>query len=365
MVGQLRIAIIGGCGLIGRRHCQHVFENTGTRLSAIVDPSPAARGVAETYEAPLYASIQDMLNDQLRVDAAIVCTPNQTHVSLSEQLAKAGIHILCEKPISSDVDTAIQLIRAARDHDIKLLIGHHRRFNPYILALKTQIDSGALGSVTAVNALWTTVKPPEYFSGVNSWRSKKGRGGVVLINLIHDIDVLQYLFGPITRIHAEKTISRRSDREDAVEEGAALTLRFLSGVVGTVLVSDAVSSPYSFEQGTGENPNLPRTGKDVYRVFGTKATISFPDMLLSSYDSKEPAWTEEIVSRRMPVDDIDALPLVSQLNHFVKVCEGKEPPVCTGEEGLRALMVCQAINKALDSEVQGGTVDIDMMSSKL
>src|SRR5271156_6232829 len=240
----LKIAVVGGSGLIGKRHCQHVAANPSTQLIAIVDPSPAAKIVAQTHSTALYPTIKDLLESPHKPDAAIVCTPNLTHVPLSIELARAGIHILCEKPISIDIDSASSLIHEASKHGIKLLVGHHRRFNPYMLAAKQVVDSGALGQITAVNGLWSTVKPDEYFAAeASSWRSSKTRGGgVILINFIHEIDLMHYLFGPVTRIHAEKTISRRTpQREDSAEEGAAITMRFASGVVGTFLISDNVS----------------------------------------------------------------------------------------------------------------------------
>ena len=358
--GLLDIAVVGGSGLIGKRHCQHVIDNVHAHLCAMVDPSPSAHHVAEAFRVPLYPSVEELLRGPHKPDAAIVCTPNHTHVPVSLQLTEAGVHVLCEKPISNDIESAIQLIQSVRAHHVKLLIGHHRRFNPYMIAFKRHIDSGALGSVTAVSALWTTVKPLEYFSGSNSWRSGKGGGGVILINLIHDIDLMHYLFGPVTRVHAEKTITRRSEAQDAVEEGAVLTLKFLSGVVGTFIVSDNVASPHSFEQGTGENPHLPQSGADVYRVFGTRGTLSFPDMTLSFYDKVAASWESKITTQTLQIDDMDVAPLASQLNHFISVCKDTEQPSCTGEEGLRALLVCKAVITALEKESGGGTVDIKM-----
>lgn len=82
----------------------------------------------------------------------------------------------------------------------------------------------------------------------------KKAAGAVLINPIHDIDVLHYLFGSVSPVHAEKAISRRGFECD---EGATIILRFTSGAIGTFLISDNVPFPYSFEVGTGENPLIP------------------------------------------------------------------------------------------------------------
>lgn len=357
----LKIAVVGGSGYIGKRHCQHVVKNPSTQLIAIVDPSSAAEETAKLHDVALYSSIQDLLNSSHVPDAAIVCTPNHTHVAISSELARAGVHILCEKPISIDIDSGSSLIREARQHSVKLLIGHHRRFNPYTMAMKQILESGKLGEITAVSGLWLTYKPDAYFAGdALQWRrSKKTGGGVILVNFIHEIDLMHHFFGPVSRIHAEKTINRRAQHEDAPEEGAAITMRFESGVVGTFVISDNASSPHTFEQGTGENPLIPRSGMDTYRVFGTKGTLSFPDMTLSTYP-EEISWENPMRSENISVSNADIPPFDSQLDHFVGVCNNQLQPSCSGEEGLRAMVVCEAVRSALDDESGGGTRTIQM-----
>jgi predicted dehydrogenase len=362
MQQPLRVAVVGGSGLVGQRHCEHVAKNYSiAQLVAIVDPSEAATQVAERHAVPLYTSIDSLLTSPDKPEAAIVCTPNHTHVALCTQLARGGLlGLLCEKPLSTTIESGRSLIQVADQHDVQLLVGHHRRFNPWMIACKDVVDSGVLGQITAVSGLWMTIKPDSYFEGRLNWRASRSRGGgVSLINFIHEIDLMHYLFGPVVRIHAEKTISRRApDASDAAEEGAAITMRFNSGIVGTFIISDNVASPHSFEQGTGENPMLPRTGSDVYRIFGTKGTLSFPDMTLSTYEG-EPTWEKEMVTKTVMVKDRQVAPFDTQLKHFVAVCRGNESPSCSGEDGLRALMVCAAIRRSIDNEDGGGTVNID------
>lgn len=344
----ISMAVVGGGGFIGKRHCQHVQENLQARLCAIVDPGAAGVETARALGVPVYATVAELLQSPDKPDAAIICTPNHTHVPVGVQLVDAGIHVLCEKPIAIDHASGRALVEAARRNKTHLLIGHHRRFNPYMLTLKNVVDSGRLGQIVAVNGLWTTIKPSEYFKGHNAWRSEKGTGGVVLINLIHDVDLMQYLFGPITKVHAEKTQPQRSEGDEAVEEGAAIIFKFKSGLVGTFIVSDNVASPHSFEQGTGENPDLPKTGMDVYRIFGSQGTVSFPDMNLSSFEDGKASWFNDMTSTKLEVEGANLAPLALQLDHFVQVCIGRAEPACSGRDGLRALAVCEAIRNALD-----------------
>lgn len=199
----------------------------------------------------------------------------------------------------------------------------------------------SLGKIIAINGLWTIYKPAEYFDPPTEWR-RLDSAGPIFINLIHEIDILHYLFGPIIRVFGEGTISQRGYE---AEEGAAITLKFASGIVGTFLLSDAVVSPHNFEGGTGENPTIPETGRDFYRIFGSEGSLSVPDMTRSLYNAKR-SWTEQLDHESLDVPDMK-IPFELQIEHFVKAIRGLEEPSCSGIEGLRAVVVCEAIKRSM------------------
>ena len=346
---RVTIAIIG-VGNIGPRHARSVHDCPDATIACFLDPSPAAIKIAQEYDVPLFHSISTMLEAVTHPDAAIVCTPNTTHSELGIRLLDAGVHILVEKPISATLDAGQRLVDASKASNRQLLVGHHRRFNPYVIASKQALVDDAIGRVIAVSGLWTACKPDDYFAPPAEWRTKAG-GGPILINLIHEIDILQYLLGPISRVHAEQTISQRG--HDA-EEGAAILLRFASGVVGTFILTDATPSSHSFESGTGENPIIPKAGTDFYRLFGTKGTLSVGDMLLSvCEDETARSWQQKLNQSTLEVGE--QVPFDEQIQHFVKVVRGEAEPVCSGEDGLSALRICDAIKQAIAS---GQAVDI-------
>ena len=353
--------IIVGAGLIGPRHAQSVLSNPSTSLQALIDPAPSGATAASNLKTNYFPSLAALLQSDLpKPDAAIVCTPNHTHVPITKELLEADIHVLVEKPISSTIETGKSLLEYTQRPDkshLKLLVGHHRRFNAYVHKTKQILDSGSLGRIIAVNGLWTLFKPESYFSAGGEWRrSRESGGGVVPINLVHDIDILHYFFGPVTRIHAEGTLPQRENPNHDAEEGAALTLRFASGVVGTFLVCDAMPSPHNFEAGTGENPLVPkvREGSDFYRIFGSNASLSVPDMTRWSYDGcAQKSWSEELKVEKIGVEEVTPFDL--QLGHFVDVINKGEKVSCSGEDGLRALVVCQAVRRALET---GETVEL-------
>jgi predicted dehydrogenase len=344
----ISFAVIG-TGLIGPRHAAAIIKTPTSKLVCIVDPNPAAEAVATELAVPLFSSVSELLTSSIKPQAAIVCTPNHTHVSISKALLDANISVLCEKPIATSIAEATDILNHAKHNEAKFAVGHHRRFNKYVRATKATIPT--LGRIVAVSGLWTLYKPPEYFEGVGDWRKDGANGGPILINLVHDVDVLQFLLGPIIRVSAEETIKQRDFN---AEEGAAVLLKFQSGCVGTFVVSDAVPSPHNFESGTGENPNIPSTGMDFYRIFGTEASLSVPDMRRWSYDGREKSWSEELKEETLGVKK-SKVPFELQVEQFVKVVRGLEEPMCSGEDAVRALVVVEAVKKAMR---EGVAVDI-------
>lgn len=209
-----------------------------------------------------------------------------------------------------------------------------------MVTTKTAISS--LGRLVAVSGLWTLYKPQEYFQPPTEWR-RLNTAGPILINLIHEIDILHHLFGPIVRVFAEETVSQRGY---PAEEGAAITLKFANGMVGTFLLSDAVVSPHNFEAGTGENPTIPKVGQDFYRIFGSEGSLSVPNMVRWTYQKEAKGWTEELQRESLELPPTKA-PFELQIEHFVKVIRGEETPSCSGVEGLRAVVVCEAIKQSM------------------
>jgi predicted dehydrogenase len=341
---RVKIAIIGA-GLIGPRHAQAVLAEAEAELTCFVDPHPATGAIASRLSVPWYRDIQAMVQSKEKPDAAIVCTPNHTHVAVSTELLDANIHVLVEKPISVDSMSGNTLVLHAAHRGLHLLVGHHRRFNAQVRAAKELLGLSSLGNVVAVQGIWALYKPPSYFNEPATWRRSRTSGGPVMINLIHDVDILLYLFGPIARVYAEEAIKQRNYE---AEEGAAITLRFKNGIVGTFVLSDAVSSPWALEAGTGENPQIPKTSEPFLRVMGSHGSLSLGDMKKWSYEGKdEPNWGTEMVAD--PILEDSAIPFSLQVRHLVRVLRGLETPVCTGEDGLRAVIVCEAVKRSMET----------------
>lgn len=137
-------------------------------LAALIDPDPSASETATSLSqrTPFYATVAEMLNGlaYTKPDAAIVCVPNNLHVPVAKELAAAKIDILVEKPLCDTQEAGRALLEEAKRDGVKLLVGHHKRFNHYVMAAKQALDSGALGDITAMSAMWTGYKPDSYYT---------------------------------------------------------------------------------------------------------------------------------------------------------------------------------------------------------
>lgn len=351
---QIRIVVIG-VGLIGPRHAQQVLENPETVLMGIIDPSPKGKEVASELSTVWHTSISDMFHhldkeDLPYPDGAIVCTPNHLHASVSAELAIRGVHLLVEKPISTSLGDAIALKEVADQSAVKVLVGHHRRFNPFIVTAKKHIFR--VGDPIAVQGTWALRKDDEYYK-MSPWRTSTALGGgPLLINLVHDLDLLQYLIGPIDRIYAEPIKKQRTEYPD-VDEGACLTLRFVNGATGTFICSDAVVSPFNFESGTGENPTIPYDNQVLgfYRIFGSQGTLSVPDFKVYHQDLlSSKSWTEPLENTSLLDEELGTpqlKPFTAQLLHFVDVIRGRIEPSCQIDDGISALLCIDAVLRSM------------------
>ena len=184
------IAIIGA-GIIGTKHAAVIAESDDAVLIAVVDPTPAGQKLASLHNAAYFPDIPSLLQSKQKPSAAIICTPNATHVKIGQDLATSGIHLLIEKPVSTSYLEGLPFLQYCREKNIRVCVGHHRRLNPLIAAAKTSLASGSVGKILGVSGLWTSLKPQDYFDGAGAWH-RHPAGGPILVNLIHEIDFLHF-----------------------------------------------------------------------------------------------------------------------------------------------------------------------------
>lgn len=338
MTDSVALAVVGA-GLIGRQHVAVITAEPTTRLAAIVDPTPQAQALAESHGASWFPDVRTLLR-RIRPDGIVVATPNQLHVEHGLACVEAGIPILVEKPIADETGAARRLVEAAEKAGVPLLVGHHRRHNPLIAAARETIASGALGRIITVHATCWFFKPDDYFE--QAWRRAPG-AGPILLNLIHDIDLLRHLCGEVTAVQAAQS---NAVRGNPVEETAAILLHFESGALGTVTVSDTVVAPWSWELTSRENASYVPSGEECYLIGGTHGSLTIPSVALWR-NPGDRGWHKPVERSTTAFDPAD--PLAQQIRHFRDVIRREAEPLVPGREGLKTLEVIAAIKKAATS----------------
>jgi predicted dehydrogenase len=346
-MSAVRIAV-AGAGLIGRRHIELINQNRDAKLAAIVDPSPGAADLARDYGVELYASLEDLFEAD-RPDAVILATPNSLHVAGGLACLEAGVPVLVEKPLAESVEEALRLVEAAERHGVPLLVGHHRRHSPLLVAVRRLIDAGALGQLVAVTGTAMFYKPDDYFAAA-PWRRQTG-GGPILINMVHEVDNLRALCGEIVSVQA---MASNRIRGFEVEDTVSITLGFSNGALGSFLLSDAAASARSWEQTSQENRSYPSyDDEDCYVIAGTQGSLAVPTMRLKTYSGKQ-SWWEPFDISTLDVERED--PLELQLEHFIAVIRDQAQPLVSGYDGLQTLRITRAIAEAAAT---GKTVPIE------
>lgn len=336
-MAPVRIGVVGA-GLIGRTHIQVLRSgNPLYSLAGVADPSPTAAEEARRLGYEIYPGAEELL-EKAKPDGVIVAVPNQLHVSTGLACIARSIPILVEKPVADDVASALELVQAAERKGVPVLVGHHRRHNPIMRKAAEIIAAGGIGRVVAVNGLWLSHKPKDYFNV--TWRKEPG-GGPVLINAIHDIDCLRMLCGDVETVSA---VASSATRGFGVEDTAGAVLTFASGAVGTLLVSDTVSAPWSWEWGSRENPNRPFEPENCYIVCGTRGSLTVPSLQHRWHEPGQESWDIPLTQVRVHVKPADAYH--EQMRNFAGVIRGTEKPVLSGREGTVTLATTLAITRS-------------------
>ncbi len=348
-MGKTRIAV-AGAGYIGLAHMGVARASHRCELTAIVDPSPAARAHADAAGVPLYASLAELLHKD-RPDGVILATPNQLHLPHALECIAAGMPMLLEKPIAPTVAEARRVVDAAEHAGARILIGHHRAHSPIMAKARAVVASGVLGRLVAVTGSALFFKPDHYYADA-PWRREPG-GGPILLNMIHEVHNLRMLCGEIVAVQA---FSSHATRGFAVEDTVAINLRFASGALGSFMLSDTAACARSWEQTAQENKAYPSyDDEDCYVIAGTNGSLSVPTMRLKTYPRPEDrSWWKpfEVGVVGMVRDD----PLKRQIEHFGAVIRGEAEPLVSARDGLANLRVTEAIAAAARA---GSTIELD------
>lgn len=211
---KYRIAIIGA-GTIGRTHIEAAMKNPAVDIVGVAEPHEAGKAWVQRHQIPWFPSHGDLL-DKTKPEGVIIATPNDAHANIALDCLGSGAAVLVEKPIADTLANARSICDAAQAKGLPALVGHQRRHNPIMQQAKSIVESGVLGKPVSMTAMCTWYKDDDYFKA--AWRRQSG-GGPVLINLIHDIDLMRFLYGDIASLQA---MTSNAIRGHEVEDTAVL-----------------------------------------------------------------------------------------------------------------------------------------------
>ena len=326
--------LVIGAGSIGARHAANAAPLAET---AVVDLDAArAQRAAEAAGVRWFADLESSL--AWKPEAVIVATPTDRHLEPASAAIEAGAHVLVEKPIAARLDGVAALLAKAESHGRKLFVGCNMRFHPAVKALRQGL--AAAGRPLTARAYFghylPNMRPNVDYRTV--YAAHAAQGGGVILDCIHEIDYLAWLFGPVVAVTA--AAGHLSDLEIAADDFAVLVLRHDSGVV-SILHLDYMQ-------------RLKRRGCEIV---GSQAT------LLWESEGKQP---ERCVVRALETARTAILyesadlpgnePYVEELRAFLAAIEGASAPLLDGATATAELAVALA---AQESARSGRTVEIE------
>lgn len=230
---EFKIALVG-CGRISRNHLSAIAGIDGLAVTAVCDSvADRAKAAAGETGAAWYTSYEDMLRDA-DCDAVTIATPSGLHPKHGVLAARAGKHVITEKPMAISLEGADELVRACDDSGVHLFVVKQNRLNPPIQLLKSAIDKNRFGRIFLANATIRWARPQEYYDQA-PWRGTwEFDGGAFMNQASHYVDLIQWLVGPVESVIAKTaTLARKIETEDT---GVAV-LKFRSGALGTIEVT--------------------------------------------------------------------------------------------------------------------------------
>jgi predicted dehydrogenase len=333
---KVRLGLIG-MGMIGKLHAETMSKMKDLEFVAASDADAKHQKTAEELGTKFYQSYEEMIGKE-KLDGVVVAVPNELHLPVGATCAKKGLHLLMEKPIAADLESADRLIQAARENQVHLMVGHHRRHNPMIEELRNIVRGGQIGKLVGVTVLWSLYKPKDYFKGPFAWRSQPG-GGPIRINLIHEIDNIRYICGDVTRLYAEVS---NAARQFPVEDTVSISLRIAGGAVANIFLTDTAPGNVGYEANTGENLFFYQSPQNCYYYYGTEGVVTFPGMKKFFYrDPAKAGWQYALCEEGIKIDRED--PYTRQIRNFCGVIQGKETPKIDGVDARKTLEVALAI----------------------
>ena len=311
MSGNLRLGLIG-CGGLGRREADISLQLAGVDLVGLADVNlQSAQELAELHNVGLATDdYRELL--MAGVDAVLVVTPPHTHKEIVLAAAEAGAHVFCEKPMATSVADCEEMMVAAEQAGVQLMIGYVLRFYPAYQEMQKMTQDGRLGDVRLAWTVRMGGRPP---AGIGAWRKEKEKVGGLYSAACHQMDLLLWMAGPATEVtgHVNWGSFEDTDTEDSI-------------IISWWAENGAVCSLHSSQ--------LYPVGGSEFGLGGTKGSVKLIDTNTLLYADHEGN------SEKIELEPVDGL--MAELSHFFDCCKSGLPNRIPGKAGRDSLEVFEA-----------------------
>jgi UDP-N-acetyl-2-amino-2-deoxyglucuronate dehydrogenase len=346
---KIRTAVVG-CGKVGHTHARSLQSLPDSEFVAVCDVSAdRTEAYRKEYNVKAYTDFRKMVLDE-GIEMVSVCTPHPLHALFIAQAADLGVHVLTEKPLASDLQDCDRAIEACHTKRVKLGMISQRRLYPPIIRMRNAIQEGKIGKPIIGFMIVMGWRSKEYYE-MDNWRGKwQTEGGGVMVNqTIHQLDLLQWLLGPIDELYGYWDNFNHPTIE--VEDTAVAVMRFKNGAVGQFFVSNS-QKPGFYGKIHVHGSNGASVGAQVEGgspfIAGVTSKVDPPLNDIWTIPGEEqllPQWNDEdrqFASQHDVMTHFHHL----QIEDFIKsILEDREPMV-TGEEARKSVEIFTAVYRS-------------------
>ncbi|WP_010276991.1 Gfo/Idh/MocA family protein [Paenibacillus senegalensis] len=320
MTAQLKVGMISFAHGHAFSYFNDMFKVQNAVVAAIADEVPErVEKIVQEHSIPYYQDYREMLKTD--IDAVIICSENVHHYQQTIDAAKAGKHVLCEKPLGISVDEMKEMIQVCKENKVQLMTAFPCRYIVAVLKAKEAIDNGEIGEVLAVKGTNRGTMPGQWFID----RALSG-GGAVLDHTVHVMDLLNWITGSrVSEVYAE---GGTLFHDIAIDDAGMVNVKFENGVVA--VIDTSWSRPQSF----------PTWGDVTMEIIGSKGVIS-----VDSFAQKNEIYNDDAVKAQWAGWG-DGMNL-GLMNSFIDAIRNGEPVPITGEDGLRSAEVALAAYESI------------------
>ena len=332
---KMNFAIIG-CGFIAKKHAAAIENIEGAKLVAVSDKiAENMQSYHDEFGADMYEDSEEMLKRE-DIDIVSICTPTGLHAPLAIQVAHAKKHIILEKPIAMNLEEADEIIQSCEVNSVKLGVVHPNRYRPVVKELKRILDKNLIGEISHANAIVNWNRNQAYYDQ-SPWRgTKKGDGGALMNQAIHNLDLLLWFMGDVEEVFSMEATRFRDIEAEDVSNGV---VRFKNGALGLVQASTTV---------------YPKNFEESITLFGERGTIKIGGSNALYFEHLEIAGVEQAELERLKTDvEKGAWGKPGHqhiLEDMISAVKNNHEPAINGKEGRRSLELVLAMYESAERQ---------------